>query len=296
MTMLLRSTAKPFQAQALFGTGAVDRFGLTAEEIALACASHDSMPRHIGAVRAWLSRVGLSEDDLVCGPHLPGNAAAQAALIRELGEPTPIHNNCSGKHTAMLTSCLAAGWSTEDYLEPAHPLQRYIAGVLQELSGEEPQPGATDGCSAPTFGLTVRGTATMFARLASPSSSPEALRKGLNAAFAAMRDHPDLIAGPTTVDTLLMRAYPNLACKRGADGGYGLALRSTDHGPLGAAVWVHDGSSLARASAVLAVLDFLGSVATDPAPLATLDAHTRRNRRHVAVGHYEAHLGLAWTE
>jgi len=297
MTMVLRSTAKPFQAQAMFATGAMDAHLVSSEELALACASHDTMPQHVDRVRTWLDRLDLTEDDLGCGPHLPGHEPSRRALIRTLEDgPTPIHNNCSGKHTGMLTACSAAGWPTSGYLDVDHPLQQEIRRTVEALSGESAVVGGTDGCSAPTFGVSVKGLATAYARLAAPEAAPRPYRKGLSAAFEAMRNHPELIAGPTTLDTLLIEAYPDLVCKRGAAGGYGMGLSQSPRGPLGVGVWVHDGSSEARSCAVLQVLDFLGCTPTNTAPLDRFDGLVRRNCRNVAVGSYKAHLGLRWTE
>ncbi len=295
-TMVLRSTAKPFQAQAMFFTDAITRLDVSPAELALACASHDSTQRHTDAVGAWLRRLQLSVQDLGCGPHLPGNPSARTELIRSIGAPTPIHNNCSGKHAGMLAACRANGWDTATYLDPEHPLQRWIRATLEAIAGETPQTGATDGCGAPTFGLSVVGTATLYAALAAPEAAPAAHQEGLAAAFSAMRQYPELVAGPTTLDTILMQSYRGLVCKRGADGGYGMALRETARGPLGVALWVHDGSAQARASAVLDVLSFAGLTPVDDHRLDRLDGLTRRNCREIAIGGYEAHLALSWTE
>src|SRR2546425_8254386 len=44
-TTFWRSAAKPFQALPLVEDGVVERFGLTRQDLALACASHSSEPR-----------------------------------------------------------------------------------------------------------------------------------------------------------------------------------------------------------------------------------------------------------
>ena len=293
--MVLRSTAKPFQAQALFHTDAVTRYHVSQHELALACASHDSTPEHVDRVRAWLARLGLTDEDLGCGPHLPGHEASRHRLIRTQPKgPRPIHNNCSGKHAGMLTACLTAGWSLATYLAADHPLQQIIRATIEDLSGFVPLLGAVDGCSAPTFGLPVTGLARMYGRLADPLRAPEAYRRGLAAAYEAMREHPELVAGPTTLDTLLMRTYPDIIAKRGADGGYGMAIRQHPLGPLGVGVWVSDGSTAARDCAVLEVLRFLEISADSGGPLDRNETVIRRNCRNVDVGRLEARLELQW--
>src|SRR5918998_1127685 len=47
----LRSTAKPFQALLALRAGAAERFGLTAEHIAVACGTHVATDRHTSLAR-----------------------------------------------------------------------------------------------------------------------------------------------------------------------------------------------------------------------------------------------------
>ena len=76
----MRSSAKPFQALALFLSGAVERFGLGEEEIALATASHDGTPRHVEVVARFLEKLGLGPGHLACGVHPPFSREAREAL------------------------------------------------------------------------------------------------------------------------------------------------------------------------------------------------------------------------
>src|SRR5436853_5767866 len=98
-----RSSVKPIQALPLVESGAADRFGLGDEEIALACASHSGQPMHTSRVAAWLERLGLDENDLACGPHPARYEPVWEEMIRRGEKPTRVHNNCSGKHTGVLT-------------------------------------------------------------------------------------------------------------------------------------------------------------------------------------------------
>ncbi len=287
----LRSCLKPIQAQALFMSGAAERFAITPAELALACASHDGAPLHLETVRGLLDRLGLGVDDLMCGAHRPTDPDGVAAL--GAAPPTPLHNNCSGKHAAMLASALALGAPTRDYLQARHPVQALIRQAIAALVPEGATRFSVDGCSAPTPVMSLRAIALMFARFADPSGVP-ALAPGLAATYSAMRAHPELVGGRGVIDTRLMRSLEGIAAKRGADGGYAIAVPATsDHPALGIALKVESGDELARAPAVLAVLEQL-ELMTPAARFALRDLARpeRRNHRGLVVGAWEATLTL----
>lgn len=288
----LRSSAKPFQAQALFQTGAIERFGLSPEEIALTCASHDGMPRHVETVAAYLHKIGLGPEYLACGAHLPFDQAARKALLAAGEKPTVLHNNCSGKHTGMLAAALAMGVEPAGYEQPQHPVQQLNIQILRDLSGEPEVPYGVDGCSVPTFVLPLEAAARMFARLAQPQAAPQQYRVGLEVTFQAMRRHPDLVAGPESIDTVIMQKIPGLVAKRGADGYYGMALRQSEWGPIGVALKVEDGSNAAREPFVVRLLEALGVLS----PEEELEWRTPKllNVRKLEVGYLEGQVDLAW--
>ncbi|PKN56119.1 MAG: asparaginase [Deltaproteobacteria bacterium HGW-Deltaproteobacteria-14] len=290
----LRSTAKPFQAQALFASGAFERFAVSTEELALACASHQATPRHVALAAGLLARIGLSVADLRCGAHDPGDERSRHAMALSGEEATALHNNCSGKHAGMLAAALSFEAPTESYLALDHPVQRVVQEVHRRLSGSPHLAWVIDGCSAPCAVMPLARLARMYAALADPEAAAPELARGLDAAFEAMRAHPELIAGDDVADTLLMRALPGVVAKRGADGAYALALRETAHGPLGVAIKVHDGSGEARTALVIAVLDALGvTTAPTAAALGPLRDAPRLNWRGLVVGRWEARLALA---
>ncbi|GAA6734299.1 asparaginase [Thermus oshimai] len=284
----MRSSAKPFQALALFLTGAVERFGLSEEEVALATASHDGTEAHVAVAQGFLEKLGLGPEHLACGVHPPFSKEARKALEAKGLDPTPLHHNCSGKHAGMLAAALALGAPIEGYEHPDHPVQRLNRKTLLDLTGAEPK-AATDGCSVPTFALPLARAARAFYLLARPEEAPPPYREPLRRVGAAMRRHPALVAGPGSIDTLLMERLPLLA-KRGADGYYGLALPETSHGPLGVALKAEDGASQAREVAVVALLRLLG---LDPGET-PWDRPLLRNHRGLEVGRLEAHLDLTW--
>ncbi len=234
-----RSSAKPFQALPLILSGAADALGLTGEELAVACASHNAEEPHLKAVRSILEKAGLSEDDLQNGALPPMYAPAAAELAREGEEPLPIHGNCSGKHAGMLAVCVHRGWATGGYRGPTHPLQLWILEIMARTCGldtDEILLGG-DGCGVPTFGMPLASFATGFARLAS-GALPDDLAGAASRVTKAMRAHPYMVGGTDRFDTAVMRGS-YLVCKSGAEvvfgagspNGWGLALKISDGAP-----------------------------------------------------------------
>lgn len=290
----MRSSAKPFQALALYLSGAIQRFGITPAEVALTCASHDGMEQHVTIAANYLHKIGLDESYLACGAHLPFDPAARKTLQQTGQSPTVLHNNCSGKHTGMLATALALGANPRGYEQPEHPVQQLNLLTLRDLSGHHHISYGVDGCSVPTFVLPLAPAARMFALLAEPEAAPPKYQEGLQAVFQAMQQHPDLVAGPQSIDTVLMQKLPQLASKRGADGYYGMALRGTRWGSIGVALKVESGSNEAREPMVIRLLEELGILTSEVAlewrrPLI-------RNVRRLEVGYLEARLELAWVK
>ncbi len=166
--ILLRSSAKPFQALALVCSGAAQAYGLTDEELAVVCSSHGGDERQVELVESILQKAGLDESMLRCGIHAPMDPAVRRSLAREGREPGPLHNNCSGKHAGMLATARHLGLTLHDYIEPDHGVQQAILGLLAFLAGMEADQiqTARGGCSAPTACLPLRSMALAMARLA----------------------------------------------------------------------------------------------------------------------------------
>ncbi len=232
-----RSSAKPFQALPLVLSGAADAFGLTDEELAVVCASHNAEEPHLRAVRSVLTKAGLTEEDLQSGAHPPMYAPAAAGLARRGEEPRPVHGNCSGKHAGMLALCVHEGWETHGYRDPGHPLQRRVLETISRVCGLERDEVliAGDNCGVPTFALPLKNLAAAFARLATGEGLPDDLAEAATRVRGAMRDHPFTVAGTGRLDTELM-GDTDLVAKGGAEGvfcaggpeGWGLALKVSD--------------------------------------------------------------------
>ncbi len=238
--ILLRSAAKPFQALTLVASGAADALGITERELAIVCASHAGEKRHVRVVAGLLERLGLSADDLVCGTHPPFSRTARAALQASGAPPSPLQNNCSGKHAGMLGLALFLGAPLSGYEDAAHPVQRAIGMTVTRLLGRD---GAVmegvDGCGVPVVLLTAVEAATLFARLV------EGAEPALRRVRDAMMGHPDLVGGEDRFDTRCMRLLPgDLVSKEGAAGVQcvGLAPGVGRLGPVGCALKMADGS------------------------------------------------------
>lgn len=212
--VLPRSCNKPIQALAMVRAG----LSLPPELLALACASHSGEAFHIEGVRRILAGAGLDESALQTPLDYPLDDAAREQVIREGGSKTSIQMNCSGKHAAMLATCVQAGWSIEDYLDPAHPLQVAIADAFADLTGEKVLVVAVDGCGAPLLSTSLIGLARAFRALATATAGPE------QQVADAIRSHPAYVSGTTRDELALLTAIPGSIGKAGAESCYAVAL------------------------------------------------------------------------
>jgi L-asparaginase II len=262
----VRSAAKPFQALPLVLAGGVERFSLTPADLALICASHGGTPEHTARAASLLTRGGFTVDDLLCGAHPPMDRESAQRLASGGEPPSPLHNNCSGKHAGMLLACRLLDLDPAGYVDPAHPLQRQIlAGIsgIARLAGmpvEEIGVGV-DGCSAPTFHMSLEAAARCYAALAHPAGAGLApdLAQALDRIVQGMAEAPEMVAGPGRFTTRLIAATGGrVVGKEGAEGFYGIAVR----GPvaLGIALKIADGGERCRDGVVLDVLLQLGSL------------------------------------
>ena len=235
-----RSAIKSMQALPIFARHAEDKFHHTEEELALACASHHGEADHVATASGLLTRMGLSAADLECGAHQPTNGVAREALRAAGAEPSALHNNCSGKHSGMLSVALAMGVPTAGYVGREHEVQKAVRAAVEAVIGESLSEGkcGTDGCSIPTFAAPLRAFAYGFARMATGSGIAPELAHAARRLFDAATAHPHLVAGTGHADTLIMAAFKGrLMQKVGAEGvqcgairdkGWGYALKCDD--------------------------------------------------------------------
>lgn len=283
LVTFMRSAAKPLQVMTFLESGASGRVEITPDELALACASHNSEVDQVAIASGFLKKLGLAEDDLACGPHrslfydlgrYQGPEKDRPALV----EPSPIASNCSGKHSAMLAFARHEGWDPSGYEKHEHPVQKAVLGEISRWTdvSESDIATAVDGCGVVTFALPLRNMALAFARLIDGQNqhAVEVVR--------AMTSHPHVIAGSHRLCTALMQAYPGeVVAKVGAGGVY---LAGLVKGGLGIALKVEDGDGRA---AEVALLEVLGALGFSPPPSETLPLFFEQkvvNTRGAVVG------------
>jgi L-asparaginase II len=241
--MYPRSTAKPVQATAMARLG----LRLSPAGFAIAAASHSGEPMHLDAVSAVLD--GRSPDALGNPADFPFDPVERDHWLATGRAPSRPAHNCSGKHAAMLATCELNGWSTDGYLDPAHPLQRAIAATFEDLTGRGITRVAVDGCGAPLFATTLRGLATAVSKIATaaPGTPDHLVADGI-------RRHPELVGGSRRDVTAVMRAVPGLIAKDGFEAVPVAAL------PDGTAIAfkIADGGDRARPPVLAAALELCG--------------------------------------
>jgi L-asparaginase II len=270
-----RSSMKPLQATAMVSAG----LDLPPQLLALVCASHDGRPEHLAAAREILKRAGLDESALGNTTDYPLDETEHEKAIREGKQRTSLQMNCSGKHSGMLATCVAAGWKHDiSYLSPDHPLQRHITAMIPSLAGEPAAHIGVDGCGAPAHAMSLVGLARAFrsVAIAEPGTPQHRVAQ-------AMTSHPEMVGGPTRDVTRLMQGVPGLVAKDGAEAVFAVGL------PDGRAVAlkVSDGANRARPPVMQAALARLG-VGLEKVDPATWDSpvwgHGRRVGLCVAAG------------
>ncbi|MFJ8139750.1 asparaginase [Streptomyces sp. NPDC096013] len=236
-----RSAIKPVQAVAMVRAG----LPLDGELLSLAAASHSGEERHLDGTRHILELAGLTEDSLRNVPDLPFDPVVRDAWVREGRAPSRLAQNCSGKHAAMLYVSKLNGWSLDDYLDPAHPLQQAIAEIVEDLTGQRIARVTVDGCGAPLFSISLHGLARAVARITTAApGTPEAR------VADAMRSYAEMASGAGRDVAALMRAVPGLLAK---DGFEGVQVAALPDGRA-VAVKVSDGANRARVPVAAAAL------------------------------------------
>ena len=280
-----RSTVKPLQALPLLETGAAERFGVSDEEIALACGSHGGEPEHVERVGAWLARIGLTPPALVCGSHPPLSEQAAWDVIRQ-GQPfSPLHNNCSGKHAGFLTTAVHLREPTIGYAGPVHPVQLRIKRVLAQMGGIELRDEARgiDGCGIPTLAMPLTALARAMARLVVPDRLGRLRAAAARRVVAAMTGHSSLVGGRNRFDTLVMAAANGTVVTKG--GAEGVHVAALPQAGLGIAVKIDDGARRAAETALAGLLIRFGNL--DERSLETVRSYVEAPIRNIA----EARVG-----
>jgi L-asparaginase II len=284
-----RSAVKSMQALAMVSSGALDRFALRDEELALACASHQGEDMHVAGVTAFLNHLGLGISDLECGAHAPTYAPAREKLRDSGQSPSAVHNNCSGKHSGMLAVARALGVPTAHYVDRDHPVQQEVRSGIETVLHEplDTERCGTDGCSIPTWAAPLRDFAAGFARMATGEGLPDDFAAGARRLFDAATSHPELVGGTGNLDTEVMRAFGGRVMQKG--GAEGVQCGAIRDKGWGYALKVDDGN-MAASHAMVATL-LLAIADPDDAQQHTLKrfaVHVVRNVRGLDVGMVKA--------
>ncbi|HEY2846435.1 MAG TPA: asparaginase [Pyrinomonadaceae bacterium] len=292
-----RSASKPFQLIPVITSGAADVFGFTDDEIALGCASHSGEPMHMEIAKRMLAKAGFTEDDLHCGTHLPFNEKEAERMLKAGEQPTQLHNNCSGKHAAMLALARHIDADPAKYESMASPVQRRAMRCVAdfaEMPSEKIKLGV-DGCSVPNFAVPVGAMAKSFANLVRPAKLHGLVQAASNRVVAAMTKYPELIGGTNRLDTMLMRsAGGRIVSKVGADGVWccGVLPSGRYSTGLGIALKVADGDDhRGRPVIAVAILKQLGLISSEALP--ELSPMPIKNRRGETVGRVESEVRVA---
>ena len=277
-----RSCAKPFQVMPLLTSGGFDRIGWGDDQLALACASHGGEPEHVAIAEAMLASIGMEQGDLACGPHEPLAQRGQKVLRESGARPTRLHNNCSGKHAAMLARAYTSDWAAVGYERRDHPVQRAILREIARWAGvDQGSIGmAVDGCGVVEFALPLDAMARAYARLADDARRSIEVPSRI---VHAMQTRPFLVGGSDRFDSALIEASEGrVISKIGAEGVHSVAI--IDDG-IGIAIKVEDGAQRAQFPAVLRVLQHFGALPLDlPPRLAEFMPRLLRNTRGEVVG------------
>lgn len=253
-----RSAIKAFQALPMVASGAVEALGISDEELALCCASHNGETRHTAVADAFLHRLNLSVPAFECGTHWPSHQQATIDLAWQHQKPDARHNNCSGKHLGMLALAKHNGWPTEGYVQPQHPVQQAIKTCIETCCDTtlDGAPLSPDGCTAPTWAMPLHRLALGFARFADPEQLPSEFQAAARTLHRAATQHPFFVAGTERYCTEVMAALADQAfLKVGAEGVYIAALPTLK---LGVAIKMDSGSAPAAEVAMSAILTKLG--------------------------------------
>lgn len=281
-----RSAAKPFQVLPLLAQGGKEKFGFTLEEIALMAASHSGSEHHTRLVKAVLNKIGLSEQDLQCGIASPLDPKVAEALLKSGKSYSVMHNNCSGKHAAMLALAILLEILPNSYYQKDHQVQQCIAQVIAESTGlalNEIDTGV-DGCGVPVFWLPLKAMARAYARLAQPDKGEWGnWQTPVQTVLKAMTSYPEVVAGKGRFDTILMEVtHGRLVAKFGAEAVF--CIGHTTKGQ-GLALKIEDGSVRALAPAVLGLLERYGWItAKEGEVLRSQCSLIVKNHRQEAIG------------
>ncbi len=282
-----RSAMKALQALPLVESGAAQHFNLSDAEIALACSSHNGEQGHVDGARSMLEKAGGNEGELACGPQWPCD---DYQLLLSGGQPSDIHNNCSGKHAGMLAYAHHMGFDSENYWKIDHRVQQAVAKTISEVCDYDlsKTDWGIDGCSLPNWTMPLENLALGFSRFASGKTLSPARKAAAEKIITAVCAHPFMVAGTKRFCTKVMQAVPRAFIKTGAEGVFCACI---PHAGIGIAIKCDDGERRASEPAIAAILASLDVWSdTERQTLSAFSQTTITNRRGIKTGQIRAVL------
>jgi L-asparaginase II len=273
-----RSAIKAIQALPLVESGAADAFGFENADLAMACASHSGEPEHVARAASMLERAGLDASALECGVHWPFELPVTLKLAKSGQEPTPLHNNCSGKHSGFLATCMHCGFETKGYVALGSQIQDVVRETMESVTGapHEIDRCGTDGCSIPTYAIPLKNLAHGFARMATGTGLAPERAKAAKRLMNACMAEPFYVAGTKRACTALMTMAPGrVFVKTGAEGVFTGAVPELG---LAFALKCDDGAT--RASEAMAAGLLARLFAFDPDLSAKFDRYSTREMKN----------------
>ena len=216
-----RSSIKIFQAIPFTMSGAVKKYKLNGKHIALACASHKGEEFHITELKKWISKLKLKTKNLQCGIHGPLDKTASEKIIYSRKRFNELHNNCAGKHLAMLTSCLFNNHSVANYLDFNHPHQKNIRKVFNKFTETKLSKVnfSLDGCSAPQYSFQIKSISKALNNLIKCYYGNFEYSIAVRMLINSSLQYPKYIGGTNSFDTKVIdSSNSKIFCKHGAEG------------------------------------------------------------------------------
>lgn len=281
-----RSAIKSLQALPIFHTGADQKFNLDQQEIALACASHTGQKIHVDKVNMWLKRMGLSVLNLECGNHMPYDKSAHEKMILSKEIATPLHNNCSGKHTGMLSVALQLNAPTKNYTHFEHPVQQLVLNTIKEICdlNDYKNNYGIDGCSIPTYYMPLKNLALGMARIGAGFNGQLVKSSACSKIFQACVNEPMYMSGETEYCYRIMKHLgKKVLVKVGAEG---VMAATVPDQKLGIILKARDGAERAASAGMSAILEHLGVLAKN----SEFSEYEIKNRNGIVTGKVKASI------
>ena len=202
-----RSAIKIFQSLPFVSSKAYKKFDLSTKCLAISCASHCGEPMHIKVLEEWIKKTKISIHDLKCGTHSPINEQSSRNLFLEGKMPSALHNNCAGKHLAMITGCLANNMPIKNYINFNHPYQKLIRKSLEYFTNSKIINKAigVDGCSAPQYAFKLNDLANAMINLIKEKNSKNNYSSQVNIIINSISKFPMLIGGTKRFDSEVIK-------------------------------------------------------------------------------------------